>query len=217
MGSASDYPCILLGGCSLLPFQLLPLHLFEPRYRRMVEDALAGDRRFAVAEGLMDEEGNEVPGPWATLGRILSHQALPDGRHLVLMEGEIRLQVAGLARRKPYPALRALEVPDGEAGPSAHIPLARAAALVERLVRASLPEEEAGGLLPRLQQMAAAHPGRFADAAAGHLLPDPALRRRFLSLPDPESRLRLLTEILSRLETERELGTGDPGFDPRVN
>lgn len=217
MGNPSDYPCILLGGCSLLPFQLLPLHLFEPRYRRMVEDALAGDRRFAVAEGLSDREGNEVPGPWATLGRIVSHQALPDGRHLVLMEGEIRLQVAGLARRKPYPSIRALEVPDGEPGPAAHIALARAAALVERLVRASLPGEEAGGLLPRLQQLAASHPGRFADAAAGHLLPDPDLRRRLLSLSDPETRLSLLTGALSRLETERELGPGDPGFDPRVN
>lgn len=217
MGSAGDYPCILLGGCPLLPFQLMPLHLFEPRYRRMVEDALAGDRRFAVAEGVADAEGNESPGRWATLGRILSHHPLPDGRHLVLLEGETRLQVAGLARRKPYPTLRAVEVPDGEAGPSAHIPLAKAAALVERLVQASLPEEEVAGLLPRLQQMAAAHPGRFADAAAGHLVSDPALRRRLLAMLDPEARLRLVGQTLARLETERQLGPEDPGFDPRVN
>jgi ATP-dependent Lon protease len=217
MGSATDYPCILLGGCPLLPFQLMPLHLFEPRYRHMVEDALAGDRRFAVAEGLADAAGNELPAGWATLGRIVNHQPLPDGRHLVLLEGEVRLQVAGLARRKPYPSLRALEVPDGEAGPTAHIPLAKAAALVERLVQASLPEEEGAGLLPRLQQMAASHPGRFADAAAGHLIADPRVRRRLLAMSDPEARLRLLAESLSRLETERQLGPEDPGFDPRVN
>lgn len=214
MGSATDYPCILLGGCPLLPFQLMPLHLFEPRYRRMVEDSLAGDRRFAVAEAVSDDE---TPGAWATLGRILSHHALPDGRHLVLLEGECRLKVAGLARRKPYPALRAVEFPDAEAGPAAHIPLARVAALVERLVRANFPEEEAAGLLPRLQQLAASHPGRFADAAAGHLIADPALRRKLLGLTDPESRLLILAKSLGRLETERQLGPDDPGFDPRVN
>ncbi len=217
MGTATDYPCILLGGCSLLPFQLLPLHLFEPRYRRMVEDALAGDRRFAVAEALADADGNEIPGAWATLGRIISHQALPDGRHLVLLEGETRLQVGSLARRRPYPALRAVEVADDEAGPTAHIPLARVSALVERLIRANMTEEEAAGLLPRLQQMAASHPGRFADAAAGHLIADPAIRRRLLGMSDPEARLLLLAESLGRLETERQLGPGDPGFDPRVN
>jgi len=217
MGSDKDFPCILLGGCSLLPFQLMPLHLFEPRYRRMVEDALAGDRKFAVAEALADAEGNETPGAWATLGRIISHQALPDGRHLVLLEGEVRLKVAGLARRKPYPALKAVEVPDGESGPGAHIPLARVAALVERLIQANLPEEESAGLLPRLQQMAASHPGRFADAAAGHLITDQDVRRKLLGMSDPESRLLLLAKCLARLETERLLGPEDPGFDPRVN
>jgi uncharacterized protein len=217
MGSATDHPCILLGGCSLLPFQLLPLHLFEPRYRRMVEDALAGDGRFAVAESVADAGGNEAPGPWATLGKIVSHQALADGRHLVLLEGQVRLQVAGLARRRPYPALKALEVPDGEPGALAHIPAARVSALVEGLVRAALPEEEATGLLPRLQQLAASHPGRFADAAAGHLVSDPDLRRRLLALPDPDRRLELLGAYLSRLEMERDLGPRDPGFDPRVN
>jgi len=217
MGAANDYPCILLEGCPLLPFQLLPLHLFEPRYRRMVEEALAGGRRFAVAEARAGAQGGEEAGPWATLGRILSHQPLPDGRHLVLVEGEVRLRVEGLARRRPYPALRAVEVPDGEAGPDAHVSVARAAALVERLLRSSPAEEEAGALLPRLQQLAATHPGRFADAAAGHLVADPDLRRRLLSMADPDARLMLVRELLGRIETERRLGPTDPGFDPRVN
>lgn len=217
MGSANDYPCILLEGCSLLPFQLLPLHLFEPRYRRMVEDALSGGRRFAVAEAVADAEGKVTAGPWATLGRIVNHQALPDGRHLVLLEGEVRLQVAGLAREKPYPALRAVEVPDGDSGPDAHVSVARAAALVERLLRASLSEDEAAALLPRLQQLAATHPGRFADAAAGHLIGSADIRRRLLSMSDPDARLLVVRELLARIEAEQGLGPADPGFDPRVN
>ncbi len=215
--AASDYPCILLEDCALLPFQLLPLHLFEPRYRRMIEDALAGDRRFAVGEALTNEKGIEMAGPWATLGRILSHQTLPDGRHLVLLEGEVRLKVETLSKRKPYPVLRATLTPDGESGPHDHILLAQCLALVERLLGELPPADEAESLLPRLQQLAAAHPGRFADAAAGHLIPLGALRRKLLGLTEPAVRLGLLREFLAQAEVERGLGPQDPDFDPRVN
>jgi Lon protease-like protein len=213
---ASDYPCILLEGCALLPFQVMPLHLFEPRYRKMVEDALASDRRFAVAEAV-EAGGKEMPGPWATLGRILSHQALPDGRHLVLLEGEVRLKVDGLAGLKPYPKLKATEVPDSEPGSDAHISVAKNIALVERILAPGIAEEEVGTLIERLRKLAATAPGKFADAAAGHLLEGPEERRRLLSMTDPDARLVLLRQFLLRLETENQLGPSDPGFDPRVN
>ena len=41
-------PVMVLGGCNLLPHGLLPLYIFEPRYRQMLEDTLAGDRLFAI-------------------------------------------------------------------------------------------------------------------------------------------------------------------------
>ena len=85
MGATEDFPAILLQGAALFPHQLLPLHLFEPRYRRMVEDALKADRRFAVGEAAEGADGAESAGGWATLGRIVSHQELPDGRHLVIL------------------------------------------------------------------------------------------------------------------------------------
>ena len=98
MAAPSEFPCILLGGgCPLLPFQLLPLQLFEPRYRLMGEAALAGDRRFAVGEAVPDADGEEASAAWATLGRIVEHQMTKDGRHLLVIEGETRLKVSGLA------------------------------------------------------------------------------------------------------------------------
>lgn len=213
----ADFPCILLEGCALLPFQLMPLQLFEPRYRKMAEDALAGDRRFAVGEAVAGAEGGEDAGPWATLGRIVSHQALPDGRHLVLLEGEVRLKVERLAKRRPYPVLRATAVPDGEPGPADHIAVARTLALVEQLLGQIPSVEEGESLLTRLQKLAASHPGRFADAAAGHLVPEPAIRRRLLGMTEPGKRLALLREFLARAELERGLSPGDPDFDPRLN
>lgn len=217
MDANAEFPCILLEGCSLLPFQLLPLHLFEPRYRRMVEAALAGDRRFAVAESLMNAEGKQVAGPWATLGRVLSHEPLDDGRHLVLLEGETRLKVSGLAIGRPFPTLLAQTVPDGDPGPDAHVALARATATVERTLPKIMEAEQVSTFLPRLLQLAAGHPGRFADAAAGQLLSDPAIRRMFIAQTNPVIRLRALNAALLRIEAELGLPPASPGFDARLN
>ena len=215
--AAEDFPVIMLDGCSLLPFQLLPLHLFEPRYRKMVEAALAADRRFAVAESIVTPDGQQGVGPWATLGHVISHETLDGGRHLVLLEGEVRLKVEGLSKLRPYPTLRAEIIPDGDAGPDAHIALARTSATMERLLNKAIGEDEAATLLPRLQQLAASHPGRFADAAAGHLIQDTELRRKLLAQTNPLVRLRHVQNALVRLEVELSLGPQTPGFDPRLN
>jgi Lon protease-like protein len=215
--AAEDFPVILLDGCSLLPFQRLPLHLYEPRYRKMVEAALAADRRFAVAESIMTADGKQGVGPWATLGHVILHESIDGGRHIVLLEGEVRLKVEGLSKLRPFPTLRAEIVPDGDAGPDAHIVLARTTATMERLLAKAVIEDDAAMLLNRLQQLAASHPGRFADAAAGHLIQDTNLRRKLLALTNPVVRLRHVQDALARLEVELSLGPQTPGFDPTLN
>jgi len=215
--AAEDFPVILLDGCSLLPFQRLPLHLFEPRYRKMVEAALAADRRFAVAESIMTADGKQGVGPWATLGHVILHESIDGGRHIVLLEGEVRLKVEGLSKLRPFPTLRAEIVPDGDAGPDAHIVLARTTATMERLLAKAVIEDDAAMLLNRLQQLAASHPGRFADAAAGHLIQDTNLRRKLLALTNPVVRLRHVQDALARLEVELSLGPQTPGFNPTLN
>lgn len=218
MAANSEFPSILLGGgCPLLPFQLLPLQLFEPRYRLMGEAAMAGDRRFAVGEAVEGPDGEELPGPWATLGRIVEHRLTADGRHLLVIEGEVRLKVAKLAPNRPYPTLVAETVMDGDPGPDAHIALARATATVERTLPKIIGETPASEFLPRLIKLAASHPGRFADAAAGHLVSDPQLRRQLLAQTNPVIRLRALNAALLRMEAELALGSPGPDFDSRLN
>lgn len=201
----------------MLPFQLLPLQLFEPRYRKMGEAAMAGDRRFAVGEALADEAGGESCAGWATLGRIVDHQLTEDGRHLLVLEGETRLRVDGIARRRPFPTLRAEAVSDGDPGPDAHIALARAVATLERALPRILGDAPAAEFLPRLLKLAAAHPGRFADAAAGHLVTDQAIRRRLLAQTNPVIRLRSLNQAILRMEAEALLGPSGGPEDPRLN
>src|SRR5260370_35090840 len=78
----------------LFPHLVLPLHIFEPRYRQMTTDALAGDRLIAMV--LLQTgwephyEGLPALYPIACLGRIQAEQRLPDGR--------FNLQVRGLTR-----------------------------------------------------------------------------------------------------------------------
>jgi uncharacterized protein len=75
-----------LGGAILFPGMHLPLHIFEPRYRAMVGDALARDRRI----GMIQPRGPGEPPPLfdtGCVGRIVDVEAHDDGRYDIVLEG----------------------------------------------------------------------------------------------------------------------------------
>ncbi|MEZ0496047.1 LON peptidase substrate-binding domain-containing protein [Sphingomonas sp. IW22] len=75
-----------LGGAILFPGMHLPLHIFEPRYRAMVGDALARDRRI----GMIQPRGEGDPPPLfetGCVGRIVDVEAHEDGRYDIVLEG----------------------------------------------------------------------------------------------------------------------------------
>jgi len=98
-------PLFPLPGVVLLPGALLPLHIFEPRYRAMVADALAGEGRIGMA---MIRPGWELAGPTPEIhpvggaGRIVESEELPDGRYNIVLEGEFRYRVLGESLPAPY-------------------------------------------------------------------------------------------------------------------
>src|SRR5262245_58032139 len=81
----------------LFPNVVQPLHIFEPRYRQMTADALAGDRLIAMAllkpGWEKNYEGAPAVHPIACLGRILAEQPLEDGRYNLLVRGEMRVRL----------------------------------------------------------------------------------------------------------------------------
>ncbi|WP_442678563.1 LON peptidase substrate-binding domain-containing protein [Sphingomonas sp. ASY06-1R] len=83
-----------LGGALLLPGAFLPLHIFEPRYRALVSDALARDRRIAMIQPLPGSEGDH-PALFdiGCVGKIGQVEALPDGRFNVVLEGVSRFRL----------------------------------------------------------------------------------------------------------------------------
>ena len=81
----------------LFPHVMQPLHIFEPRYRDLLEDALAGDRLIAMAlltpGWEKDYEGRPALYPMACLGRITTHYRLADGTYNVLLLGLQRVRL----------------------------------------------------------------------------------------------------------------------------
>ena len=81
-----------LAGAVLYPRLHLPLHIFEPRYRAMVSDALARDRRIGMVQPQRSEEGAPLY-TIGCLGRIGEVEALDDGRFNIVLEGEARFRI----------------------------------------------------------------------------------------------------------------------------
>jgi len=81
-----------LSGALLFPGLQLPLHIFEPRYRALVKDALARDRRIGMIQPQRPEEGAPLY-RIGCLGKIQDVEALDDGRFNLVLEGEARFRV----------------------------------------------------------------------------------------------------------------------------
>jgi Lon protease-like protein len=81
-----------LTGAVLYPGLQLPLHIFEPRYRAMVTDALARDRRIAMIQPQRPEEGAPLFSV-GCIGKIADVEALEDGRFNLVLEGEARFRL----------------------------------------------------------------------------------------------------------------------------
>ena len=81
-----------LPGVTLFPGLQLPLHIFEPRYRAMVSDALARDRRIAMIQPQRPTEDSPLYGI-GCVGKIGEVEALEDGRYKIVLEGEARFRV----------------------------------------------------------------------------------------------------------------------------
>ncbi len=79
----------------LFPGALMPLHVFEPRYRQMMAHCLESDRRFGLVYHDPDRQGpfDLEPGRVGCVAEILQFQPLPDGRSLVLTEGVERFRI----------------------------------------------------------------------------------------------------------------------------
>ncbi len=90
-----------LPGIALFPGALLPLRIFEPRYREMLAAVLAGDRIFAVGMLRPDVAGEEIF-PVAGAGLVRACVSQPDGTSELVLQGLARMRFDGFTQTGPY-------------------------------------------------------------------------------------------------------------------
>ncbi len=172
----------------LLPGTLLPLHIFEPRYRAMVADALEADRTIGMAmlkPGA--EEGGEAPAIHriGTAGEIVESEALADGRYNILLEARFRFRVLEERAPDPYRVASVEEiqtVPFPEAGEGERI-VASATALYGEVARAlDLPPLPGEQISPERLASEMALRLRYAPPELQALLETDSLASRFETL-----------------------------------
>jgi len=121
-----------IGGALLFPRMHLPLHIFEPRYRALISDAMARDRRIGLIQprpAKDQSDGDPVPlFDIGCLGKIAHVEAMDDGRYNIVLEGLARFRMRReLDVTTPFRQVEA-EVEDDDRGDT-NLALARRASL----------------------------------------------------------------------------------------
>jgi Lon protease-like protein len=194
-------PLFPLPDLTFFPHTFLPLHIFEARYRAMITDCLARDRRLAVVglepgyEGTYD--GKPSIKRIAGAGSIVRCERLATGRYNILLQGESRVRIE---REVPTDTLYrvALATPLADLGGDhpglddvANTIRARCMQILEALGRSTSEM--------RQSLEAVRSPAALGDQVASALLPDPGVRQALLEELDVERRLERLATALDDL------------------
>src|SRR5581483_553031 len=103
-------PVMTLPNTAFFPQALMPLHIFEPRYRQMLRDVLATDRLFAVAglDAQRTEDPNQFEPPHriASVGIVRACQENDDGTSHLLLQGLCRIEILDIVADEPYRRIR---------------------------------------------------------------------------------------------------------------
>ncbi len=199
-------------GSVLLPGSVLPLNIFEPRYRQLATDCLAGTAEFGVVLIARGSEvgGGEVRTDVGTLARIVAAQPFEDGRWELVAVGTRRIRVTRWLDDDPYPRAEVEDWDDPiEAAPLDGAGWTHLQATARRVAALVIEAGAGAELLPRFADDPRL--GTFEVAAASPL---GALdRQRVLSTEGSAARAALLEDLLRDAAELLEAGFHAPGFD----
>jgi Lon protease-like protein len=207
-----EVPVMTLPNATLFPQALLPLYIFEPRYRQMLSNALHSNRMFAVA---MQKPGSsrEVPMPVAGLGLIRVSVGHKDGTSHLILQGLARVELEKTVRYKPYriQRIRPLQTPPCdnvrvdalvakvrellekriELGLTFPFPVVKPGPTTGKSKPPSVSPKEILGYLDSISD-----PEQTADLVSCAILPEASERQVILETVDVEDRLRRLIIFL---------------------
>ena len=183
----------------LFPRVLLPLHIFEPRYKQMLADCLAEDRMFAVAllpRGWEDEGDRPTPYPIAGVGVIRTSVARSDGSADVILEGVARVRICEYVKQLPYLIGRIEPLESTE-----EIVETRREPLMQAVAQLAKARARAGTKLPKSVLAAlrsVKSPGYLSDLVSYTLLDDYYDKQLMLETLDINERLDKLVALLQK-------------------
>ncbi|YCM44434.1 LON peptidase substrate-binding domain-containing protein [Verrucomicrobiaceae bacterium 227] len=190
---------ILLPDTVLFPHGALPLHIFEPRYRRMLEEAMEGSAMFCVANLLGNDSHDPERGaaPVGTLGLIRASRESKEGTSNLLLHGVIRVYFESWhPKEKPYPYASIRPVIDTT------LPASEESTYLARLRKAmnkalsGFPKEVSSQLNETLDR--AGDSSTCSDAVAQQFIHDANDRQRLLETPEVRKRLDFLIQFLEK-------------------
>lgn len=202
-----DVPLFPLPNVVLFPRAVLPLHIFEPRYRRMTADILNGDGRIAMAllrDGWQaDYHGTPAIHDIVCAGRIVRHEQLSDGRYNLWVQGEFRARVTDENRTLAY-RRASLERLDERRVFDVDLSDQRET-LIQIVHRSELIRTTLGRELARLLD-GPLNTADMADICAFNLIDDVALKQQLLSESDVLTRVRTITKAVAAAHPVRASG-----------
>ncbi|HEY8186485.1 MAG TPA: LON peptidase substrate-binding domain-containing protein [Pyrinomonadaceae bacterium] len=183
----------------LFPGVPLPLHIFEPRYRQMLEDIRASNNLFGLSYFDASTSEREVPavGSVGCVAKVTDTQSFPDGRSNILTVGVIRYRIEEYVERgDPYLVARVSyfedEADDSEAIGESSREVAETFTRIARAVR-TINDERAN-----LPDIADTEPQRLSFLVAAAMEVDTEVKQDLLELRVTSERLRRLRDILAR-------------------
>lgn len=198
-------PLFPLPDAVLLPHAIQPLLIFEPRYRQMINDCLDGAGQIAVASftarSLKGKSQKPSLRPVVCVGQIVQHEALPDGRHNILVQGVCRAKI-----------VRTLEPADERKYRLAHLaPLELSTSQSQPMkdIRQQLRRMLKGPRLSRLRSVdtvmawfdrADVSTEALLELIGFALLTDSELKYRLLAEGNPMRRARIITQELASID-----------------
>ncbi|MDQ3285285.1 MAG: LON peptidase substrate-binding domain-containing protein [Actinomycetota bacterium] len=178
----------------LMPGTPLPLHIFEERYKQMVEECLEAETEFGMV--LADESGTRRIGCTAKIVELV--QRYEDGRMVILVEGSQRFALNNVLTGKPYYVGEIEYLEDGP-GEDVTALAEECIALLERVIEAATEGSVGIEIEPPYHNLS--------FAIAGRIEFDLETRQEILELPTEKERLgkvkELLTEAVERLERDK--------------
>jgi len=186
---------MLLPQTVFFPHQLLPLHIFEPRYRKMLQEALEGSRMFAV---VLDSETSSSPFRVGGLGLIRTCVRQADGTSNLILQGIARVRLDHVVKNSPYliASPEPMEDPEESTPQSQATQESLAAKILEQIEKAGDPITSA---LKEMKEFLnfLEDPHAFVDLVAGSFVKTPTTRQIILETPRITDRLRLLLSDLN--------------------